>query len=145
MRFPAQTFNFLRNLDGLRSFTMTTDRESFHRLRKHLIEAGIHKLIDRIVFTIYTQYQLIQGFTEGTWGTRNRERIVFTNNLTFAKGGKKWISQDVHCQVIAEKREEGGLIGEDFRPVDVPSQSCNHDHHRLGRCWNPEGFPSAMA
>lgn len=145
MRFSTQIFNFLKTLDGLRSFTMRIDTDSFHRFQEHLIEAGMHKLMDRIVFTVHTEHTTFLDYTKAdSYGTLMKERIVFTNALTYAKGGKKWKIRGFHCRVIS-RQMVSCVIGAGLQPLHVPSQPCNHDHHRPGRYYDIERFLIASA
>lgn len=144
LRFPAQTFNFLKSLDGLHSFTMKIHTGSFHRLQEHLVEAGIHKLIDRIVLTVRTEHtSTLHSTIASPPSILINEGILFTNTLTREKGGKEWKSQGVHCQVI--DRTAGKVNKEGTCLVEAPSQPCNHDHHPPGWYYDTHGFLNASA
>ena len=128
LRFPPQTFDFLQSLDGLRSFTMRIGTDPFHRLQEHLIEAGIYKLTDRMVVVVYSEHRTVLNFTKN--GMFNLEYILFTNNLTCAKGEKEFKSRGFYCKVLSH--EGGGIIGVRHM-MNTSCQPCNHSHHRPGR------------
>ena len=129
LRFPSQTFNVLQTMDALRSFTMRVVTNCLRGLQEHLIEAGIHKVIERMVVTVHSYHGKYLSYKEEGQSEDTEETVVFTNTLTCAKGGKEWKSQGFHCQVV--ERKDVGRIG--WRHVDIPYQPCNHYHHRTGR------------
>ena len=129
LRFPPQIFDFLQTLDALRSLAMRIETYCLRSLQEHLIEAGIHRVTERMVFTVHSYHEKTLTNWEEGMSKYSEEQVVFIKTLTCAKGGKELKSQGFRCRVV-ERYDVGRL---EWRPVHVPSQPCNHYHHRTGR------------
>ena len=123
-QLPPQTFEYLRTLHGLRSFTVRMDIESVKEVQEVLVNAGIYKLTDLMKVTLHSRYGMHLGFREYD----PLEYVIFTNIWTCAKGEREWISRGFHCQ--AHSREMNNKVCS-IEGNDVASQLCQHDHHRL--------------
>ena len=136
-RFPPQTFDCLQNLNGLRSLTVRFNGVFSHHLQQHLVEAGIHRLTERIVVTVHSEYGIFLKITEkgSSRITEEQECVQLTDTLTCAKGENEWKSQCLHCRVIHRIDREGT----EWRSVDEPTQTCDHDHHHRER-YIPTAF-----
>ena len=127
LRFHPQAFNLLRNLDRLRSFTMSINTEPFEYVHRHLVNAGIHRLTDRLEVTVHSERGIrLYNKDHGILPHRS-EYVVFRNSWTCAKGEREFKSQGFHCRVSSRLNEENF-----WEYNNESSQPCGHDHHRLG-------------
>lgn len=125
--FPPQIFDLLQTLDALRSFTMRIEPCCLPDWQEHLIEAGIHKIVERMVVTVHTHHQKTLFYEEEGLSEYTGERVEFINTWTCAKGGGNWKDQGFRCLVL-QRNDEGRV---EWSPDDVP-QPCNHDRHLTG-------------
>ncbi|CAD6593585.1 MAG: hypothetical protein ASARMPRED_007687 [Alectoria sarmentosa] len=125
LRFPPQAFDLLRNLDRLRSFTMIINTKPFEYVHRHLVNAGIYRLTDRLEVTVHSERGITLYDKDQSILPHGSEYVVFRNNWTCAKGEREFKSQGFHCKGSGRLNEENIWEHES-------SQPCDHDHHRLG-------------